>query len=57
MPGAKETYWGLLFAITEYVDHFEAVKRGGFAHGVIGAGMQLKQRAQHMLEDAARKAA
>ncbi len=57
LPSAKETYWGLLCAITEYVDHCQALTRGGFAYGVIGAGMQLKQRAQHMLEDAARKAA
>ncbi len=57
LPSARETYWGLLCAITEYVDHFDALDRGGFAHGVIGAGMHLKQRAQRLLQDAAAKAA
>jgi phage/plasmid-like protein (TIGR03299 family) len=39
------TYWGLLNAVLEYVDHHRAIKGSRLAYALLGDGMELKHKA------------
>ena len=45
LEGSKGTLWGVLNAVLEFVDHFEMTKGSQIAYGLLGDGMNLKQRA------------
>ena len=45
LPGSRGTYWGVLNAILEYVDHHQENNQSAISNALLGDGMKLKQRA------------
>lgn len=45
LPGVRGTYWGVLNAILEYVDHFKETKGSKLTYALLGDGMDLKMKA------------
>jgi phage/plasmid-like protein (TIGR03299 family) len=58
LPGSRGTFWGLLNAVLEYVDHHHTPAGGSrLSHGLLGEGMELKSRAFTVIRERATKAA
>jgi phage/plasmid-like protein (TIGR03299 family) len=54
MPAAQGTFWGVLNAVTEYVDHHEPVEGSRLAHALLGRGMEMKVQAFDLIQTLAR---
>lgn len=54
MPAAQGTFWGVLNAVTEYVDHHEPVEGSRLAHALLGRGMEKKVQAFDLIQILAR---
>lgn len=49
-----DSYWGVLNAITEFIDHHKTVKSGSrLSYALLGDGMDLKTRAYNLIHDKA----
>jgi phage/plasmid-like protein (TIGR03299 family) len=57
LPGAQGTFWGVLNAVLEYVDHCKEVKGAKTAYALVGEGMDLKAKAFRLVQEAAAQAA
>ncbi len=56
LEGSKGTYWGVLNAVLEYVDHHKETKGSSLPYALIGDGMKLKMNAFRLIRDAAKAA-
>jgi phage/plasmid-like protein (TIGR03299 family) len=45
LEGSKGTFWGVLNAVLEFVDHHQKEDKSGPAYALLGEGMDLKSRA------------
>lgn len=50
MQGSRGTFWGLLNAVLEYVDHHREVKGSRLSYAFLGDGMDLKVRALSLIQ-------
>ncbi len=57
METCRGTFWGVLNAVLEYVDHYKVVKGSRLGYSLLGEGMNLKIKAFKMIQDEAAKAA
>jgi phage/plasmid-like protein (TIGR03299 family) len=57
METAAGTFWGVLGAITEYIDHHKEIEGSRVSYALLGDGMDLKMRAFRMIQEEAAKAA
>jgi hypothetical protein len=57
LAGARGTFWGVLNAILEFVDHHREVKGSRMAYALLGDGMDLKTRAFRTVQNELAKAA
>ena len=53
LPGSRGTFWGLLNAVLEFVDHHQKTKEPRLAHALLGDGMELKVKAFREIQRAA----
>jgi len=53
----RGTFWGVLNAVLEYVDHYKKVKGSQLGYSLLGEGMKLKIKAFRMIQDEVAKAA
>jgi len=56
LEGSRGTFWGVLNAVLEYVDHHKATKVSPYAYALLGDGMDLKVKAFRLVQDAAKAA-
>jgi phage/plasmid-like protein (TIGR03299 family) len=54
---ARGTYWGVLNAVLEYIDHYQEIKGARIAYVLVGAGMDLKAKAFKLIQEKAGQAA
>jgi phage/plasmid-like protein (TIGR03299 family) len=45
LEGSKGTFWGVLNAVLEFIDHHQEPDNSGPSYALLGAGMDLKSRA------------
>jgi len=57
MDTCRGTFWGVLNAVLEYVDHYKETKGSKLGYSLLGEGMNLKVKAFGMVRDEAAKAA
>jgi phage/plasmid-like protein (TIGR03299 family) len=57
MDTCRGTFWGVLNAVLEYVDHRKTVKGSKLGYSLLGEGMNLKIKAFRMIQDEVAKAA
>ncbi len=57
MDTCRGTFWGVLNAVMEYVDHYKTVKGSQLGYSLLGEGMNLKIKAFRMIQDEVAKAA
>ncbi len=57
LAGSRGTFWGVLNAVLEFIDHHREVKGSRLSYALMGDGMELKVRAFNMIRDEAAKAA
>ncbi len=57
LDGSRGTFWGVLNAILEFVDHYREVEGSRLSYALLGDGMELKAKAFRMLQDEVAKAA
>jgi hypothetical protein len=57
LDGSKGTFWGVLNAVLEYVDHHREVKDSRLAYALLGDGMDLKMRAFSVIQNESARAA
>jgi phage/plasmid-like protein (TIGR03299 family) len=57
LPGSRGTFWGILNAVLEFIDHHREVKGSRLSYALMGDGMDLKVRAFNLIRDEAAKAA
>jgi Domain of unknown function (DUF932) len=57
LEGSPGTFWGVLNAILEYVDHHSKVEGSRVPYVLLGGGMDLKARAFGLIQDEVAKAA
>jgi phage/plasmid-like protein (TIGR03299 family) len=57
LEGSRGTFWGVLNAILEFVDHHQRVDGPRISYALLGEGMDLKKRAFQMLQHEVAKAA
>lgn len=57
LDGSRGTFWGVLNAVLEFVDHHRETKGSRLAYALMGDGMDLKVRAFNLIRDEAAKAA
>lgn len=57
LDGSRGTFWGVLNAVLEYVDHHREVKGSRLSYALLGDGMDLKMRAFGLIQEEAAKAA
>jgi phage/plasmid-like protein (TIGR03299 family) len=50
MKGSQGTFWGLLNAVLEYVDHHRKVEGSRLSYAFLGDGMDLKVRAFSLIQ-------
>jgi hypothetical protein len=52
MDGSRGTFWGLLNAVLEYVDHHHKLQDSGcrVPYALLGEGMDLKTRAFALIQ-------
>jgi hypothetical protein len=55
--GARGTFWGVLNAFLEFVDHHHKVEGPRIAYTLLGDGMDFKMKAFQMLQKEVAKAA
>lgn len=53
LESANGTLWGMLNAVTEYVDHHQATSSDRLAYALLGDGMILKSRAYQLIQRSA----
>jgi hypothetical protein len=51
LPSCRGTFWGVLNAITEYVDHHRACKTDRFSYALLGDGSDLKMKAYKIIRE------
>jgi hypothetical protein len=56
MQGSRGTLWGVLNAITEFVDHHKAVDGSRLGYSLLGEGMDLKLKAYRLIQEAKKAA-
>ena len=56
LEGSKGTFWGVLNAVTEYIDHHQETKGSKFQYALLGRGMDLKTKAFKLIQEAAQAA-
>ena len=56
LEGAQGTFWGMLNAVLEYVDHHQKIEQSRLAYTLLGDGMDLKIRAFQKVQESARAA-
>jgi phage/plasmid-like protein (TIGR03299 family) len=56
LPGSRGTFWGVLNAVLEYVDHHHSIEHSRLAYALLGDGMTLKMKAFRKIQDAAKAA-
>ena len=56
LTGAKGTYWGVLNAVLEYVDHYQETKGAKLSYALLGDGMDLKVKAFRLIGEYAQAA-
>jgi Domain of unknown function (DUF932) len=56
LPGSPGTFWGVLNAILEFVDHHRKIDGPRITYALLGDGMDLKMRAFRMLDELAKAA-
>jgi phage/plasmid-like protein (TIGR03299 family) len=54
---AAGTFWGVLNAIIEYIDHHREIEGARIAYALFGEGMDLKTKAYRLIQDEAATAA
>lgn len=57
LPGSPGTYWGVLNAVLEFVDHHQRVDGSRLSYALLGDGMELKVKAFTLIREHAAKAA
>ena len=57
MDTCRGTFWGVLNAVLEYVDHHKTLKGSQLGYSLLGEGMKLKIKAFRMIQDEVAKAA
>jgi hypothetical protein len=57
LRGSRGTFWGVLNAVLEYVDHHHKVEQSRIAFALLGDGMDLKMKAFRKVQEEAAKAA
>jgi phage/plasmid-like protein (TIGR03299 family) len=57
LGGSRGTFWGVLNAVLEYVDHHRKIDGPRISYVLLGDGMELKTRAFSMIHDHVAKAA
>lgn len=57
MDGSRGTFWGVLNAVLEFVDHHRETKGSRISYALMGDGMDLKVKAFNLIRDEAAKAA
>jgi hypothetical protein len=57
LEGSRGTFWGVLNAVLEYVDHHCEVDGSRVIYVLFGDGMDLKQRTFQLIQDEVAKAA
>lgn len=57
LPGSPGTYWGVLNAVLEFVDHHQRVDGSRLSYALLGDGMDLKVKAFALIREHAAKAA
>jgi hypothetical protein len=57
LDGSKGTFWGVLNAVLEFVDHHRETDGSRLSYALLGDGMDLKVRAFNMVREEAAKAA
>lgn len=57
LPGSPGTYWGVLNAVLEFVDHHQQVDGSRLSYVLLGDGMDLKVKAFTLIREYAAKAA
>ena len=56
LPGSRGTFWGVLNAVLEFVDHHQKEERDSWAYALMGEGMDLTVRAFQLIRSAAQAA-
>lgn len=51
MDGSRGTFWGVLNAVLEYVDHHREVEGSPVSYALLGNGMDLKVRAFELVQE------
>jgi hypothetical protein len=49
LDGSKGTFWGVLNAVLEFVDHHQKGDKAGPSYSLLGDGMDLKSRAFNLI--------
>ncbi len=57
MAGSTGTFWGVLNAITEFLDHHNEIDGSRLSYALLGNGMDLKVKAYRMIQQMAKEAA
>jgi Domain of unknown function (DUF932) len=57
LSGSRGTFWGLLNAVLEYVDHHSKVSGSRLSYALLGDGMELKVKAFDMIQNMVQKEA
>ncbi|MBK6883034.1 MAG: DUF932 domain-containing protein [Flavobacteriales bacterium] len=57
LVGSRNTFWRVLNAITEFVDHHKEIDGSRLSYALLGEGMDLKLKAYRIVQDVARQAA
>jgi len=57
LAGSRGTFWGVLNAVLEFVDHEKQVKGSRLSYALLGEGMSLKSRAFRLVQEEAATAA
>lgn len=56
LDGSRGTFWGVLNAVLEFVDHHKKTKGSRVAYALLGDGMDLKSKAFALIQEAAKAA-
>lgn len=56
LKGSEGTFWGVLNAVLEYVDHHHKTDASRVAYALFGDGMDLKRRAFERIQEEAKAA-
>jgi hypothetical protein len=57
LAGSRGTFWGVLNAVLEYVDHHRKIEGPRISYVLLGGGMELKTRAFSVIQEQVAKAA